>query len=169
MIYEECRDNANKEKYLETIRRQKNRNTKLVPVVSRKLYDKIRERLLPYDTTFFYYIVTVAFLIIPLSTIVYKQLETFQEIDVTPTINILITLMIGALPYGYNLIIHARNGEEWKTAWKEEIKMNVKCMVLNNPDLAKTVLIVLPDGSIDDDDENGEQPEREMVMYETRV
>ncbi|XP_028400965.1 uncharacterized protein LOC114524053 [Dendronephthya gigantea] len=172
MIYEECRDNAYKEKHLETIRRQKGRNTKLVPVVSRKLYHKIRERLLPYYKSFFYYSFTVVTLIIPLSTILYGELETVREIDVTPTNSLLISLMIGVLPYAYNSIIQARNGEDWRAAWKEEIKMNVKCMVQDNPDLAKTILVIRPDGTADDDADD-EQPEQEMVqdrtLYETSV
>ncbi|CAB4026233.1 Hypothetical predicted protein, partial [Paramuricea clavata] len=117
-------------------------NTKVVQVVSKQLYEKVRENLLPYHWNLFLFwwklmaIFVFAYFVLTL-------VEILQENDTLPTVNILTTFCVGAFPHLMNMLV-AKHSEEQENAWKEELKVRVKRLVykLSADDNITSVLLV---------------------------
>ena len=119
-------------------------NTEIVCVVSKELYDNIRERLLPYHGNLFRFVMNVFWICI-FSYIILTLVRVLQTNDVSPTVQLLTTLSVSAVPYIMNTVA-GKKGEEQKDAEKEQLKHSVKPLVdtltADNPDLRRTQLII---------------------------
>ena len=148
LIYEACRETRN----INNIpNRHPKPNEKTLLVVPRKLYDKIREEFLPYDTNFFYFALKI-FWAIAFSLGILALINMLNEFNVTGLVQVVTTASLGVMPHIFNMV--ALKTSEAKTkAHYENLKLNVKYMVeeliREDPELARTVLIMEQD--LDDD------------------
>ena len=126
LIYEACRDIKDDENDFIRNRLLK-RNEKVLPVVSKQLYDKIREKLLPYDENLFYLAIKLlcAF---AFSFAIFQHIIMLREFEVTGFVQVLTTASLGVMPHIFNMA-GLKTSEQMKEAWKEKMKLNVKYMV----------------------------------------
>ena len=126
LIYEECQETQNvnnrciPNRYLEL-------NEEVLPVVSKELYDKIREELLPYDTNLFYFGLKM-FWSIAFSLGIFALINMLSEFNVTGVIQVVTTASLGVMPHILNMV-GLKTSEERKKAENEKLKLNVKHMV----------------------------------------
>lgn len=91
-------------------------------MVSCKLYDKIREELLPYN----YQLVIYAMKIISISVFAYFLFQIshlVKPVDISPSIKLLLTLGAAAVPYIWNVLEEHKSNEEVKAHNDVQIKM----------------------------------------------
>ena len=149
LIYEACRETQNINNGC-IPNRHPEPNEEVLLVVSKELYDKIREKLLPYDTNLFYcglkMIWSIAF-----SLSIFALINMLNEFNVTGLVQIVTTASVGVMPYIFN-IVASKTSEAKTKAWNEQLKMNVKYMVegltREDPELARTVLIMEQDNDL---------------------
>ena len=143
LIYEECRDIQRVNNGCIPSRHPK-RKENVLPVVSRELYDKVREELLPYHTNLFYFSLKVLMLSI-FAYGIFELVNTLHALKISAVVRILITFSVSIVPYIFNME-KLNASEARKKAWLEKIKLNVKYIVeeltLEDPELARTVLII---------------------------
>ena len=165
LIYEACREIQNINNGCIPNRHPKP-NEEVLLVVSRELYDKIREKLLPYDTNLFYcglkMIWSIAF-----SLIIFALINMLNEFNVTGLV--VTTASLGVMPYIFNMVL-SKTSEAKTKAWNDQLKMNVKYMVerltREDPELGRTVLIMEED---DDATANNLSIVEENIQYESSV
>ena len=120
---------------------------KVLAVVSKELYNKIREEFLPYDTNLFYFGLKI-FWSIAFSFVIFTLINMLNAFNVTGLVQVVTTASLGIMPHILN-ITGLRDSEERKKAWNEDLKLNVKYMVeeliREDPELARTVLIIEQD------------------------
>ena len=143
LIYEECRDIQRVNNGCIPSRHPK-RKENVLPVVSRELYDKVREELLPYHTNLFYFSLKVLMLSI-FAYGIFELVNTLHALKISAVVRVLITLSVSIVPYIFNME-KLSTSEARKKAWLEKMKLNVKYIVeeltLEDPELARTVLII---------------------------
>ena len=143
LIYEACRDIKHDDNDLEP-NKQPERNDKVLPVVSKELYDKIREKLLPYDENLFCLAIKLlcAF---AFSFIIFQLIIMVREFEVSGFVQVLTTASLGVMPHILN-VATMKTSEQTKEAWKEKMKLNVKHMVehlvRDDSKLAQTKVII---------------------------
>ena len=141
LIYEACREAQN----INNIpNRHPKPGEKVLPVVSSKLYDKIREEFLPYDTNLFYFGLKMLWAI-AFSLGILALINMLNELNVTGLVQVVTTASLGVMPHIFNMV--ALKTSEAKTkAHNENLKLNLKYMVeeliRQDPELARTVLIM---------------------------
>ena len=169
LIYEECRD-------VQTVNngcipsRHPKRDEKVLPVVSKVLYDKIRKELLPYHTNLFYFGLKIFWSLI-FSYSIFKLINLLHEFNVSGAAQVVTTASLGVIPHIFNMVALKTN-EEKKKALEEKLKLNVKYMVedsvRDDPGLARTVLIIQgnTDTAADENvhQENGQDYELVEIM-----
>ena len=147
-------------------------NEEVLLVVSKKLYDKIREKLLPYDTNLFYcglkMVWSIAF-----SLSIFALINMLNEFNVTGLFRIVTTASLGVMPYIFNMV-GLKTSEAKTKAWNDQLKINVKYMVEDltreDPELARTVLIMEEEMEEDDDaTANSISIVEENIQYESSV
>ena len=126
LIYEACRDTKHDDNDFKRNRLLK-RNEKVLPVVSKELYDKIREKLLPYDENLFYLAVKLL-CAYAFSFAIFQLIIMLREFEVTGFVQVLTTASLGVMPHLFNMAT-LKTSEQTKEAWKEKMKLNVKYMV----------------------------------------
>ena len=126
LIYEACRDTKHDDNNFIKNRLLK-RNEKVLPVVSKKLYDKIREKLLPYDENLFYLAVKLL-CVFAFSFAIFQLIIMLREFEVTGFVQVLTTASLGVMPHIFNMAA-LKTSEQMKEAWKEKMKLNLKYMV----------------------------------------
>ncbi len=140
---------------------------KVLPVVSKELYDKIRGKLLPYDTNLVYLGLKIFWAFV-FSSGIFSLINMLNEFNVTGVVQVITTASLGVMPHIFNMI-GLKTSEEKKKAWEEKLKLNVKYMVEDfvreDPELARTVLIIQQ--SNDATSEENFQPEN--IQYESSV
>ena len=143
------------------------REEKVLPVVSKELYDKIREKFLPYDTNLFYFALKISWAFV-FSSGIFSLINMLNEFSVTGVVQVITTASLGVMPHIFNMI-GLKTSEEKKKAREEKLKLNVKYMVEDfvreDPELARTVLIIQQ--SNDATSEENFQPEN--IQYESSV
>ena len=148
LIYEECQGVQDVNNGCIPNRYPK-RKEKVLPVVSKVLYDKIREELLPYHTNLFYFGLKIFWSLI-FSYSIFKLINVLHEFNVTGAVQVVTTASLGVIPHIFNMVALKTN-EEKKKALEEKLKLNVKYMVEDlvraNPELAWTVLILQENGN----------------------
>jgi hypothetical protein len=143
LIYEACRDKQ--QVYNGCIpNRHPKREEKVLPVVSKELYDKIREKLLPYHTNLFYLGLKIFWSFV-FSFGILKLINMLNEFNVTGVVQVVTTASLGIMPHIFNMV-GLKTSEEWKKAWEEKLKLNVKSMVEElvgeDSERVRTVLII---------------------------
>lgn len=138
-IYEECKgrmcqDNDDSDKDTQSV---------IIPVVSKQLYHKIREKLLPYHINLWIHglkLFVYGYFLFIFTYVIMEQ----QKNNATP-VKVLTTLSISVLPYILNSIT-LKGSEEQKRAWDERLKLKITPVVdkiiAENPELSKTVLTI---------------------------
>ena len=167
LIYDACRETRNINSGCIPNRHPKP-NEEVLLVVSKELYDKIREKLLPYDTNLFYcglkMVWSTAF-----SLSIFALINLLNEFNVTGLVQIVTTASVGVMPYIFNMVA-SKTSEAKTKAWNEQLKMNVKYMVEDltreDPELGRTVLIMEED---DDATANSISIVEENIQYESSV
>ena len=173
LIYEACRETENINNGCIPNRHPKPKE-KVLPVVSKELYDKIREELLPYDTNLFYFGLKMVWSI-AFSYAIFTRINMLNESNVNGLVQVVTTASLGVLSHIFNMVGLKAN-EERKKAENEKLKLNVKFMVKEliskDPKLARRLLIIEQDNDVikennntGTDDENTEDPERFETMF----
>ena len=126
LIYEACRETQNINNGCIPNRHPKP-NEDVIPVVSKRLYGKIREELLPYDTNLFYFILKI-FWSIAFSYVIFTLINRLNEFNVTGLVQVITTASLGVIPHVFNMVALKTN-EERKKAKNEKLKLNVKYRV----------------------------------------
>ena len=143
LTYEECRDVQDVNNDGKPNRDPK-RDEKVLSVVSKDLYDKIRKELLPYHWNLFFLGMKL-FLSLLFSICIFNLINLLDELNVTGFIQVVTTASLGVIPHIFNMVALKTN-EEKKKACEEKLKLNVKYMVIDlvrkDPELARTVLII---------------------------
>ena len=146
LIYEACREAQNINNGCIPNRHPK-QGEKVLLVVSSKLYDKIREEFLPYDTNLFYFGLKI-FWAIAFSSGILALINMLNESNVTGLVQVVTTASLGVMPHIFNMV-GSKTSEVKTKAHNENLKLNVKYMVKElireNPKLARTVLIIEQD------------------------
>jgi hypothetical protein len=113
-------------------------------VVSKEIYDDVRERVLPYHGNLFCFVVKVLGISV-FAYIILTIVRVLQANDVSPTVQLLTTFSVSVFPYVMNTVA-AKKGEEQKDAWIEQLKHRVKPLVdeltIDKPDLRETQLSI---------------------------
>ena len=142
LIYEACREAQNINNGC-TPNRHPKPGEKVLLVVSSKLYDKIKEEFLPYDTNLFYFGLKM-FWAIAFSLGILALINMFNEFNVTGLVQVVTTASLGVMPQIFNMV-GSKTSEAKTKAHNENLKLNVKYMVQElireDPELARTVLI----------------------------
>ena len=142
LVYEACRDMqpVNNGSNGCIPNRHPKREGKVLPVVSKELYDKVREKLLPYDINLFYFALKI-FWAVAFSFGILKLIELLNEFNVIGVVQVITTASLGVMPHIFNMIA-LKTSEEKKKAREEKLKLNVKYMVEDlvreDPQLART-------------------------------
>ena len=146
LIYKACRETQNINNGC-TPNRHPKPGEKVLPVVSSKLYDKIREEFLPYDTNLFYFVLKM-FWAIAFSLGILALMNMLNEFNVTGLVQVVTTASLGVMPHIFNMV-GSKTSEAKTKAYNKNLKLNVKYMVEQligeNPKLARTVLIMEED------------------------
>ncbi|CAB4026501.1 Hypothetical predicted protein [Paramuricea clavata] len=146
LIYEACRDKQQDDNGCIPNRHPK-REEKVLPVVSKELYDKIREELLPYDTNLFYFGLKIFWSFV-FSFGMLQLINMLNEFNVTGVVQVVTTASLGIMPHIFNMV-GLKISEERKKAWEEKLKLNVKYMVEElvgeDSERVRTVLIMEED------------------------
>ena len=167
LIYEACRETQNINNGCIPNRHPKP-NEEVLLVVSKELYDKIREKLLPYDTNLFYcglkMVWSIAF-----SLSIFALINMLNEFNVTGLVQVVTTASVSVMPHVFNMVA-SKTSEAKTKAWNDQLKMNVKYMVEDltreDPELARTVLIMEDD---DDATANSISIVEANIQYESSV
>ena len=173
LIYEACRETQNINNGCMPNRHPKP-NEELLPVVSKELYDKIREKILPYDTNLFYFGLKM-FWSIAFSLGIFALINALIELNVTGLVQVMTTASLGVLPHIFNMV-GLKTSKERKKAESEKLKSNVKFMVKEligkDPKLAWRLLIIEQDDDVIEEnnntatnDENTEDSEHFETMF----
>ncbi len=115
----------------------------IVYVVSKKLYKKIRKRLLPYHVKFLVFFLKLL-LISVFALGVFKLVIMLQAVDASPTVIVIATFTTGALPYILNIVIDRMSEEEKKThneILKGNVERLVKKFATDDQNLSRTIWI----------------------------
>ena len=143
LIYEACRETQNINNGCIPNRHPKP-NEEVLPVVSKELYDKLREVMLPYDTNLFHFGLKMVWSI-AFSYAIFTLINMLNESNVAGLVQVVTTASLGVVPHILNMV-GLKPNEERKKAWNEKLKLNVKYMVeelsRKNAALAQTVLII---------------------------
>ena len=173
LIYEACQETQNINNGCIPNRHPKP-NEEVLPVVSKELYHKIREELLPYDTNLFYFGLKM-FWSIAFSLGIFALINMLNELNVTGFVQVVTTASLGVMPYIFNMV-GLKTNEERKKAENEKLKSTVKFMVEEligkDPKLARRLLIMEQDDDVikvnnntATNDENAEDSEHFEVMF----
>ena len=146
IIYEACQETQNINNGCIPNRHPKP-GEKVLLVVSRKLYDKIREEFFPYHTNLFYFVLKM-FWAITFSLGILALINMLNESNITGLVQVVTTASLGVMPHIFNMV-GSKTSEAKTKAYNENLKLNVKYMVeeliREDPELARTVLIMEQD------------------------
>jgi hypothetical protein len=151
LIYEACRDKQQVNNVCIPNRHPK-RKEKVLPVVSKELSDKIREKLLPYDANLFYFVLKIFWSLV-FSFGILQLINMLNEFNVTGVVQVVTTASLGIMPHIFNMA-GLKTSEERKKTWEEKMKLNVKYMVEElvdeDSERVRTVLIM----ELEEDNDN---------------
>ena len=121
LIYEECQKRQDNDGCIPEP------NGKVLPVVSKSLYDQIRRELLPYNTNLFFFGLKMLWSI-AFSFGIFKLIDILNEFNVTGIVQVVTTASLGIMPHILNMVA-LKTSEERKKAWDERFKLSIKYMV----------------------------------------
>ncbi|CAB4007068.1 exportin-7 [Paramuricea clavata] len=142
IIYEACQEiKAKEDKEGNNNSCTRNKSEKVLPLVSKELYDKIRDTYLPYNTNIFYYSLKILWCFI-FSYGIFELVNMLNALNIPAAAQIVTTMSLSIIPHVFNTIA-LRQSEAKKKARDEKLKLNVKRTVeeltVGNPELAWTV------------------------------
>ena len=172
LIYEACRE-TQEIRNGSILNRHPEPDKKVLPVVSKKLYDKITEELLPYDTNLFYFGLKMVWSI-AFSLGIFALINMLNKFNVTGLVQVVTTASVGIMPHILNMVA-LKTSEARTKAKNENFKLNIKNMVEEligqDQKLARTVLkieqeddVIIENNAITDD-ENTEDSEHFETMF----
>ena len=173
LIYEACRE-TQEIRNGSILNRHPKPDKKVLPVVSKKLYDKIREELLPYDTNLFYFGLKMVWSI-AFSLGIFALINMLNKFNVTGLVQVVTTASVGIMPHILNMVA-LKTSEARTKAKNENFKLNIKNMVEEligqDQKLARTVLkieqeddVIIENNNAITDDENTEDSEHFETMF----
>ena len=146
LIYDVCRETQDIDNGC-IPNRHPEANEKVLPVVSKELYDKIRKVLLPYDINLFSFGLKMVWAI-AFSLSIFALIRALYELNVADLVQVVTTASLGVMPHIFNTVALKTN-EETKKANTENLELNVKFMmeklIREGRELARTVLIIEQD------------------------
>jgi flagellar biosynthesis GTPase FlhF len=95
--------------------------------VEKNYYDKIRERLLPYDTNLSYFAMKMLLSFV-FSLGIFLVITMLNEFNVTGVVQVVTTASLGIMPHIFSTVA-LKTSEERKKEWEERLKFKVKSMV----------------------------------------
>ncbi|XP_028418424.1 uncharacterized protein LOC114543773 [Dendronephthya gigantea] len=142
LIYEEC----GKEEINNNSNQRLQQNERLLPVVSKELYENIREKLLPYDTNLTWLGLKIGLLLGYLYFIL-MVLDMLHEHNFTIPAQMWTMISVSIIPFIFNTLALKVSGGEGKEPWIRVLELNVKEMVPKQTDgtrsrLARRALVV---------------------------
>ncbi|XP_028395758.1 uncharacterized protein LOC114519774 isoform X2 [Dendronephthya gigantea] len=124
LIYEEC----GKEEINNNSNQRLQQNERLLPVVSRELYENIREKLLPYDTNLTWLGLKIG-LLLGYLYFVLMVLDILHEHNFTIPAQMWTMISVSIIPFIFNTLALKVSGGEGKEPWIRVLELNVKEMV----------------------------------------
>ncbi|CAB4027281.1 Hypothetical predicted protein [Paramuricea clavata] len=116
-------------------------NETALPVVSKEVYEIIREKFLPYHTNIFYFILKVLW-VVAFSCGIFELVNMLHAFHIAAAVQVVTTAGVGIMPHVFNMVALKISKEKDK-AWNEKLKLNVKYILKGRiEERAKTVLII---------------------------
>ena len=128
IIHEEC-----KQKKPEETKKKPREDEILQSVLPKKIYDSIREKLLPYDKNLRWVILKLLWLLV-ISYVIQNVVRMLHTFNSPAAVQVVITASVSILPHILNTIFWNAGEEDRKEAWKKEMKINVKGLVETIPE-----------------------------------
>ena len=143
VIYDACRDRQGDNDDGNTSNTPGQNETAL-PVVSKEVYEIIREKFLPYHTNILYFILKVLW-VVGFSYGIFELVNMLHAFHITAAVQVVTTASVGIMPRVFSMVALKISKEKDK-AWNEKLKLNVKYILEGligmNEVRAKTVLII---------------------------
>ena len=128
LIYNECRRiRPANDGCIPNRHSERKQEEKLLPVLHKMLYEKIREKLLPYPTNLFYFAIKMHWAITFLIVFI-NLLKLLNESDIPSVISVVTTASISVVPHVFSMV-GLGTSKENKKAWKKKMRLKVKYMV----------------------------------------
>ena len=110
----------------------------VVPVVSKELYESIREKLLPYHTNLLWTGLKMFWMLL-FSYGILELTHRLHSFNATAAVQVVATAIVAILPYVFNTIFWNKGGKAKEDSLEEYLEQNVKRMVnkfkADHPDL----------------------------------
>jgi hypothetical protein len=143
IIYDACRDRQGDNDEGD-ISNTPGQNETALPVVSKEVYEIIREKFLPYHTNILYFILKVLW-VVAFSCGIFELVNMLHAFHITAAVQVVTTASVGIMPRVFSMVALKISKEKDK-AWNEKLKLNVKYILEGligmNEVRAKTVLII---------------------------
>ena len=97
------------------------------PMISRQFYDRIREKILPYNLILFNFFIKVLFVCL-FAYFLFTIVKILNTADVSGTVKVISTMSVSVLPYIFN-VVAAKNSEGEEEAQNEVQKIKVEKLV----------------------------------------
>ena len=97
------------------------------PMISKKLYDKIREKLLPYNFSLFYFAVK-ALCVFFLAYFVFTVVNILALTDISRTVKVLTAMVVSVVPYIFNVFVGKTSMEVRKAVYEAQ-KLKIEKLV----------------------------------------
>ncbi len=120
-------------------------NEVALPVVSKEVYEIIREKFLPYHTNISYFVLKLLWSF-AFSFGIFVLVNMLHAFHITAAVQVITTASVSIMPHVLNMVA-LKTSEEKEEAWKEKLKLNIKYIMekltsAENPEPATTVLII---------------------------
>ena len=94
------------------------------PMISKQFYNRIRETILPYNLTLFYFFIKVLCVFF-FAYFLVEVINILESTDISGTVKVITTMSVGVLPYILN-VVAGKLSEERKKAQNEVQKIKVE-------------------------------------------
>ena len=137
-VYKVCKDKESDSAASADEDRPLPEGKKLVPVVSKELYESIREKLLPYHTNLLWTGLKMFWMLL-FSYGILELTRRLHSFNATAAVQVVATAIVAILPYVFNTIFWNKGGKAKEDSLEEYLEQNVKRMVnkfkADHPDL----------------------------------
>ena len=94
------------------------------PMISKQFYNRIRETILPYNLTLFYFFIKVLYVFF-FAYFLFAVINILERTDISGTVKVITTMSVSVLPYILNVVAE-KLSEERKKAQNEVQKIKVE-------------------------------------------
>ena len=95
-------------------------NSNNEPMISRQFYDRIREKVLPYNLILFNFFIKVFFVCL-FAFFLFTIVRILNTADISGTVKVITTMSMSVVPYIFN-VVAAKNSEEEKKVQKIQVE-----------------------------------------------